>query len=161
GLLDKDFQLFYAISDKDVGLTALTHRPISAENGYFLFLISPRVEISQDQQVPRDMVMVLDTSGSMRGPKMDQAKRALQYCLDNLGSKDRFALINFATTVNKYRDNLTESSKEQVAEAKKWVDNLEATGGTAINDALAAALEFRGKDEGRTFTMVFFTDGQP
>ena len=49
------------------------------------------------------MVLVLDTSGSMRGVKMEQARKALKYCLDNLGPKDRFALINFATTVNKYR----------------------------------------------------------
>src|SRR5262249_5700341 len=104
---------------------------------------------------------VLDTSGSMRGPKMDQARRALKYCLGNLGTQDRFALINFATTVNKYRDGLVESNQEQLEQAKKWVDNLEATGGTAINDALAAALELRSADSSRTFTIVFFTDGQP
>jgi Ca-activated chloride channel family protein len=161
GLLDKDFQLFYSTSDKDVGLTALLHRPISAEPGYFSLLISPKVELSKAYQVPRDVVLVLDTSGSMRGPKMEQARKALNYCLSNLGAKDRFALINFATTVNRYRDSLTEASQEQLAQAKKWVDALEATGGTAINDALAAALELRSKDEGRTFTVVFFTDGQP
>jgi Ca-activated chloride channel family protein len=159
--LDKDFQLFYSTSDKDVGITALTHRPVSAEPGYYTLLISPRVEIPKERQVPRDMVFVLDTSGSMRGVKMEQARNALKYCLNNLGSKDRFALINFATSVNKYRDNLLEASNEQVARARKWVDDLEATGGTAINDALAAALDYRTKDEGRTFTMVFFTDGQP
>lgn len=161
GLLDKDFQLFYATGDKDVGLTALTHRPLSSENGYFTLLITPRVEISKEYQVPRDMILVLDTSGSMRGPKMEQARKALKYCLENLGAKDRFALINFATTVNKYRETLTDANSEQIGAAKKWVEGLDATGGTAINDALAAALEMRGKDEGRTFTVVFFTDGQP
>ena len=92
---------------------------------------------------------------------MDQAKRALKYCLDNLDTRDRFAVINFATTVNKYRDGLMETHKEQLEQAKKWVDNLEATGGTAINDALSAALEMRSSDPGRSFTIVFFTDGQP
>jgi Ca-activated chloride channel homolog len=161
GLLDKDFQLFYSTSDKDVGFTAVTHRPINSEKGFFLFLISPRVELPKEQIIPRDMVMVLDTSGSMRGPKMDQAKRALKYCLDNLGDRDRFAMLNFATTVSRYRDGLVESNKEQIAAAKGWVDNLEANGGTAINDALAAALDFRTSDSGRTFTVVFFTDGMP
>jgi Ca-activated chloride channel family protein len=160
-LLDKDFQLFYATGDKDIGFTTLTHRPISTERGFFLLLISPRIEVPQDQIIPRDMVLVLDTSGSMRGPKMDQARRALKYCLSNLGSRDRFGLMNFATTVNKYRDTLTESNGEQIEQARKWVDNLEATGGTAINDALAAALEMRDSSPGRTFTIVFFTDGQP
>src|SRR5262245_10830132 len=161
GLLDRDFQMFYQLGDKDVGLTALNHRPISTEKGYSLMLITPKVEISKSYQIPRDMVLVLDTSGSMRGPKMEQVRKALKYCLSNLTAQDRFGLINFATTVNKYRDKLTESSQEQLSQAKKWVDELEATGGTAINDALQQALEMRENDEGRTFTIVFFTDGLP
>ncbi len=161
GLLDRDFQLFYQLGDKDVGLTALAHRPIAAEHGYFLMLATPKVELKKDYEVPRDLVLVLDTSGSMRGPKMEQARKALKYCLDNLGKGDRFGLINFATTVNKYKDNLSAVDADQVSQAKKWVDELEATGGTAIYDALEAALELRTKDESRTFTIVFFTDGQP
>jgi Ca-activated chloride channel family protein len=160
-LLAKDFQLFYALGDKDIGLTALAHRPISSDNGFFLLLISPRVEIPQDQTIPRDLVLVLDTSGSMRGVKMDQARKALRYCLDNLGPKDRFGLINFATTVNQYSDKLLPGSKEQVERAKRWVDDLEATGGTAIDAALDAALGLRSQDAGRSFTVVFFTDGCP
>src|SRR5262245_797927 len=161
GLLDRDFQLFYQLGDKDVGLTALTHRPIAAEHGYFLMLATPKVELKKDYEVPRDLVLVLDTSGSMRGPKMEQARKALKYCLDNLGKGDRFGLINFATTVNKYRDNLSAVDADQISQAKKWVDELEATGGTAIYDALEAALELRTRDDSRTFTIVFFTDGQP
>jgi Ca-activated chloride channel homolog len=161
GLLDKDFQLFCATGDKDIGFTPLLHRPLSGEKGYFLLLISPRLETPREQVIPRDMVFVLDTSGSMQGPKMDQARRALKFCLNNLTPRDRFGLINFATTVNRYRDRLLDTTREQVEQASKWVDNLEATGGTAINDALAAALEMRDNDAGRTFTIVFFTDGQP
>jgi Ca-activated chloride channel family protein len=161
GLLDKDFQLFYSQGDKDVGLTSIAHRPISGENGYFMLLISPRVETPKESAIPRDMVLVLDTSGSMRGRKMEQARKALRYCLENLNPQDRFGLIHFATTVNKYRDNLTDATSEQLEQARKWVDQLEATGGTAINDALLAALDFRSSDMGRTFTIVFFTDGCP
>jgi Ca-activated chloride channel family protein len=140
GLLDKDFQLFYATGDKDVGLTALTHRPPGGDKGYVTLLLTPRVEISKEYQVPRDLVLVLDTSGSMRGPKMEQARKALRYCLDNLGPKDRFGLINFATTVNRYEDKLLPADAGQLARAKKWVEELEATGGTAIHDALASGL---------------------
>jgi Ca-activated chloride channel homolog len=161
GLLDKDFQMFYSTSDKDIGLTALTHRPLSTENGYVSLLISPKFSIAKEYQVPRDMILVLDTSGSMRGPKMDQARNALKYCLKNLTSKDRFALINFATTVNRYRDKLHEATTENIEHATKWVEALEATGGTAINDALASALDFRSSEDSRSFNVVFFTDGQP
>ena len=161
GLLDKDFQLFYSTGDKDIGLTALTHRPIASEDGYFSLLITPKVDIPKEYQIPRDVVLVLDTSGSMRGVKMEQAKKALKYCLENLGKKDRFAMLNFATTVNRYRDKLTDADSDQIAAARKWVDKLEATGGTAIDAALKSALEFRAKDEGRSFNIVFFTDGEP
>jgi Ca-activated chloride channel family protein len=161
-MLDKDFQLFYTTSGKDVGLTTLLHRPVSTEDGHFMLLISPRHELSKSQQVPRDMVFVLDTSGSMlEGNRMDQAKKALKYCLANLSETDRFAVINFSTTVNRYRDELSKASKEQIEDAGKWVDRLKAVGGTAINSALLSALELKSKDEGRTFTVVFFTDGKP
>jgi len=160
-VLDKDFLLYYTAGGKDVGVTTLTHRPTEGGNGYVMLLVSPRAELSHEQQVARDMVFVLDTSGSMRGKRMEQARKALQYCLTHLTSKDRFALLNFATTVNKYTETLLPAAPEQLEQARKWVDALEATGGTAINDALAAALALRTSDAGRTFTIVFFTDGQP
>lgn len=166
GLLDKDFQLFYQVGDKDVGLTAMLHRPVAAEAGYFMFLVSPRVEMPMEQyQVPRDMVFVLDTSGSMskpdNAPKIDQAKKALKLCLENLGPKDRFALINFGHAVNGWKDGLVTADKDQVAQATRWVEELTASGGTNIDGALDEALRLRSKDDSRTFTVVFFTDGQP
>jgi len=159
--LDRDFRLFYALGDKDVGLTALTCRPVSDEDGHFLLLLSPRLELAESHIIPRDLVLVLDTSGSMQGVKMEQARKALKHCLGQLRSQDRFAVLNFATVVNHYREHLVEASHEQIGNARKWVDKLEANGSTAINDALLAALALRSKDAGRTFTVVFFTDGCP
>jgi Ca-activated chloride channel family protein len=160
-VLDKDFQLFYAVGNAEVGLTPVTYKPLSIEDGYFLFLISPQISASPMQVVPRDVVMILDTSGSMAGVKMDQARKALRHCLETLNPQDRFAVCNFSTTVGKYRDQLVDSSREQIDNAKRWVDQLRAAGGTAIDDALMEALSYRGSDPGRTFTVIFFTDGQP
>jgi Ca-activated chloride channel family protein len=160
-LLDRDFQLYYTAGKKDVGLTTLTHRPNSEEPGFFLLLASPRAELSKEQQISRDMVFVLDTSGSMRGKRMDQARNALKFCLKNLAANDRFALIGFATTVRHYNDALLPATQEEIAKAMKWVDKLEAKGGTAIDDALAGALALRSADASRPFTIVFFTDGEP
>jgi Ca-activated chloride channel family protein len=161
GMLDRDFQLFYSTGKDDIGLTALTHRPISTDKGYFTLLISPKRSLGQKQRIPQDMVLVLDTSGSMRGAKMEQARKALKYCMNQLKPEDRFGLFGFATTVNPYEEKLLPASSEQVTRANKWIDELEATGGTAINAALEAALQLRPKDDGRPFTIVFFTDGQP
>jgi Ca-activated chloride channel family protein len=159
-LLDRDFQLFYALTDKDVGLTSMIHRPVGNEDGYFMFLISPRLEAPQ-KVIPRDLVLVLDTSGSMKGVKMDQARKALHHVLNNLNKQDRFALINFSTSVTRYQNTLLAASPEELGKARKWVDALEASGGTALDKALASALELRGKDEGRAFNVLFFTDGEP
>lgn len=160
-ILDKDFQLFYQAASKDIGLTALTHRPIADRPGYFMMLLSPRAELSKTQQVPRDFVYVIDTSGSMRGKRLVQAKNAMKYCLKNLSEGDRFTMINFASTVNKYSNTLQPATTGNLQAAVKWVDDLEATGGTAIDDALREALTIRSNEDGRTNTMVFFTDGQP
>lgn len=160
-VLDKDFQLFYSVGNKEIGITPLVHRPVSAEDGYFLLLISPQLEIAKEKIIPRDLILVLDTSGSMDVVKMEQGKKALKNCLGNLNAGDRFAVVTFSTNVRKYRDTLVEANTEQVDNAKKWVDGLKAGGGTAIQAALDSAMELRGSDEGRSFTVVFFTDGQP
>src|SRR5260370_42506097 len=107
------------------------------------------------------MVFVLDTSGSMAGVKMEQAKKALKYCVNQLGETDRFALISFATAVNKHHDRLTEVNKSELDKARKCIDGLQATGATAIDAALAAALDMRSTNPNRTFTIVVFTAGDP
>jgi Ca-activated chloride channel homolog len=160
-LLDKDFTLFFSIGNKEIGITPLIHKPLTSEDGYFLFLISPQLESSKSHVIPRDLVLVLDTSGSMDAIKMEQARKALKYCLSNLNSQDRFGVVSFSTNVRKYRDGLVEANSEHVDNAKKWVDGLKAGGGTAIQAGLDSALEMRASDEGRSFVVVFFTDGQP
>lgn len=160
--LDRDFQLFYTSSGQDIGLTAIEHRPISDEDGYVMLLLSPRAELAKDQKVPRDIVFVVDTSGSMmKDKKMEQARAALVHCLEGLTTDDRFALVSFATTVNRYRNELTPANDEHLARAKGWVNGLYAGGGTAIHDALTTAVAMRSDDASRMFTIVFFTDGQP
>jgi Ca-activated chloride channel family protein len=161
-LLDQDFRLFYTLGGKDVGLTLLLHRPQPGEDGFFLLLLSPRPELAKAQQVPRDLVLVLDTSGSMKEDgKLEQAKKALKYCLSGLSTQDRFALHTFATTVNAHENGLLPATPERIARAKQWIDQVEAAGGTAIEEALQAALALRSPDEGRSFTILFLTDGKP
>ncbi|MBN9118697.1 MAG: VWA domain-containing protein [Planctomycetes bacterium] len=159
-LLDKDFQIFYGFGDKDIGLTPLVYKPIAAEDGYFMFLVSPQLE-AEKKRVPRDLVMVLDASSSMSEIKMQQAKKALKYCLSQLKPEDRFGVLKFSTTVTPFRDKLVEANKDYLDAATKWVDGLKTSGGTAIWPALDDALAMRPNDPARPFTMVFFTDGQP
>ena len=158
---DKDFQLFYSFSDKAVGMSMLTHRPIATEDGYFSLMINPSMKGNKAKLMPRDFVFVMDTSGSMRGPKMDQAKKALKYCINSLGENDRFSMLNFATSVSLFRDEFVSANEEFKNTGRKWIEALDSTGGTAIRDALLAALEIKGNDASRPFVIVFFTDGMP
>ncbi len=159
-VLDKDFQLFYGFGDKDIGLTPLMYKPIGAEDGYFMFLVSPQVE-AEMKRMPRDLVLVLDVSSSMSDIKMAQAKKALKYCLGQLHPEDRFSVIKFSTSVTPFRDKLVPANKDYLEAAVKWVDGLKQQGGTAIWPALDEALGMRTDDVGRPFNVVFFTDGLP
>ena len=159
-LLDKDFQLFYGFGDKDIGLTPLVYKPITAEDGYFMFLVSPQLE-AEKRRVPRDLVLVLDTSSSMSDIKMQQAKKAVKFSLGQLKPEDRFGVLKFSTTVTPFRDKLVEANKDYLEAATKWVDGLKTSGGTALLPALEDALALRSDDPNRPFTLVFFTDGQP
>lgn len=158
--LDRDFQLFYSTGRDDIGLTVIQHKP-DQRDGYALLLLAPRADIAADQRIPRDLVFVLDTSGSMREDgKIEQARKTLKYGLDSLKSGDRFTILQFATTVNAFSTNLVHGP-DQIAQARKWIDGLEPTGGTAISDALTEALKLQTGDKHRQFCVIFLTDGKP
>lgn len=153
---DKDFVLYYGLARGDMGANLITYRQ-SGEDGYFLLLVSPRSEIDASKIAAKDVVLVLDTSGSMAGQKLDQAKQALRFILDRLNANDRFALITFNTSVTRLRDGLLPAERREVAH--RFVDGLQATGGTNINDALLEAM--KGIDPERPTVVIFLTDGLP
>ena len=153
---DKDFVLYYTTSTDDVGLSLLTYRP-SGEDGYFLLLAAPKVELDASKVVAKDVVLVLDTSGSMEGKKLTQAKEALRFVLDHLNDTDRFSIVSFNTAVTRYTDGLRPASER--AQARRFVDDLRASGGTNIDGALKEALQGVGAD--RPAVIIFLTDGLP
>ena len=144
-----------------MGAAVLAHKPAGAAKGHFMLLLSLRAELPADQIQPRDLVLVLDVSGSMQGASIRQARNALKFVLDRLDPRDRFGLITFSDAVNVYGTGLWESTGDNIARAKRWVDGIEAVGGTNINDALLAALDMRAAGPDRACTVMFFTDGQP
>src|SRR6185295_18950554 len=157
---DADFQLFYTQDDADLGVSLLTYKP-AGEDGYFLLLASPGVESKNAKVLPKDVVFVLDTSGSMAGAKLEQAKKALAFCVENLNDGDRFEIRRFATEVEPLFDKLAEASKEHRARAQTFVRELKPIGGTAIDDALRKALALRPEKGDRPYVVIFLTDGRP
>ncbi|RPH55226.1 VWA domain-containing protein, partial [bacterium] len=109
--------------------------------------------------LPRDAVFVVDISGSMAGPKMAAAKQALQSALHGLVRGDRFRLIAFDTKVEVFRPGFVSYDEGSLAEADRWVEALDARGGTEMLPALEQALD--GEPEaGRVRTVLLITDGQ-
>jgi Ca-activated chloride channel family protein len=156
---ERDFKLYFSVSKKDVGVSAITHKP-AAEDGYFMLSVAPNVEEKPEEAQPKSILFVLDTSGSMAGEKIDQAKGALRYCVNSLKPNDSFGLITFATEAASFREALIPASKENVAAAREFIDKIEARGGTAINEALLLALKTIKGAKGLPM-IVFLTDGLP
>ncbi|MBD3387456.1 MAG: VWA domain-containing protein [Candidatus Altiarchaeales archaeon] len=155
----EDFEVYYTLSDEDFGLNLLSHR-VDGEDGYYMLMVSPKQELQEDEVIPKDIVFVLDTSGSMAGDKIVQAKNALKFCINSLNEEDRFGLITFSSTVEKYSDGLIGTGTENIDGAVDFVNDIEAVGGTNINDALLEALAQVGEGD-NTKIIVFLTDGKP
>src|SRR5437867_4075188 len=165
---DADFALYFAPEKDEIGVNLLTYRT-SDEAGYFLLLASPGVDVKEKQVVLKDVAFVLDTSGSMAGDKLKQAKKALQFCVENLNDGDRFEIIRFSTEVETLFDKLVEANKHNREKADEFIKELKPIGGTAIDEALRSALalrggessELRGEKSDRPFVIIFLTDGRP
>lgn len=165
-LPDQDFDLIYTFSKEEIGLHLLTYPDTFGtdgfnQEGYFLLMAAPTVKV--DQVVPRDIILVLDTSGSMDGEKLNQAKTASKYVLSHLNEEDRFNVIAFSTGIKHFALNLQPVSR--TLEAISWIERMDALGGTNINLALLEALSIRDDQTdlagGRPLVLLFLTDGLP
>lgn len=160
---DRDFVLYYTTSDKAFGLNVLAHRR-PAEDGYLMLMLAPKREAAASEVLPKDVVVVFDTSGSMSGAKIDQARKALTTLLGALNSQDRFNIIRFSSDVTNFRPTVVSASRENRETARAFVEEFKAIGGTAIDDALQAGLASvpaAAERKGRTPFLIFMTDGLP
>jgi len=157
---DTDFQLLFATEEDDVGVNLMTYRDREGD-GYFLLLASPGIETKGGKIIPKDVAFVLDTSGSMAGGKLAQAKKALQFCVENLNDGDRFEIVRFSTEVEPLFEKLVEANKENRRRANEFIDGLKPMGGTAIEEAVLKALDLRSSKSDRPFVVIFLTDGLP
>ncbi|MGO9309561.1 MAG: VIT domain-containing protein [Spirochaetia bacterium] len=161
---DTDFTVIFSRTPNPLGIDLVTSRPRAGEDGYFMLLASPGEAPTANVQ-PKDICFVLDTSGSMAGQKLEQAKKALRFCLANLGADDRFEIVRFSTETEPLFGSLVRADPARIAQASSFVDGLRANGGTAIQDALARATALRppgsGEESSRPYTVIFLTDGLP
>jgi len=155
---ERDFDLYFSTAERAIDISVLSYRP-KGEDGFFLLLAAPPIEPPEDAIVAKDVILVLDVSGSMKGEKIRQAQDALVYILEQLQPDDRFNVVAFSTGVRMYARDLRPAS--EAPKAKDWVRSLRAVGGTDINRALLEALASLHPEEGRPAIVIFLTDGLP
>lgn len=153
-LPDRDFELYASATTDDIGANLLTYQT-GAEDGFFLLMLTPALETETRRVLPRDILLVLDTSGSMDGEKLKQAQDALAYILKRLNPEDRFNVVAFSSGARAYAPTL--QGPQEAEDAIAWVYRLEALGGTNIYLGLSEALA--QADGSRPTIVVFLTDG--
>ncbi len=155
---DTDFLLFYSIGDGEA-MHLLSYRDPhdpADPDGFYMLMLAPRPETSS-APLPKDILIVLDKSGSMDGDKYMQAQDAVRFILENLNPEDGFNLVQFSTGVELFARELQPVSA--AAEAIRWVQADRPLGSTDINRALLEAAALVKPD--RPTYIIFLTDGLP
>ncbi|MFZ1518065.1 MAG: VIT and VWA domain-containing protein [Ignavibacteriaceae bacterium] len=156
---DSDFKIYFANNSSTVGLSLLSYQS-GKNDGYFLLSASPSIEIDKSSIENKDITFILDVSGSMSGEKLEQAKKALLYCVNNLNAGDHFNVIRFSTEAYSLFNSLKKADKQNINEAKRFIDDLQAIGGTNIEEGFSLAFK-NYTESNRPHFVVFLTDGKP
>ncbi|OOZ39091.1 marine proteobacterial sortase target protein [Solemya pervernicosa gill symbiont] len=155
---DRDFELHWVPASGSEPKAALFTQQHEGRNYALLMLMPPGREVLDRIATQRDITFVIDTSGSMGGESIRQARQALLVALDRLRSGDRFNVIQFNSTTSALFPMLVEASTHNLATARRYVASLQANGGTEMRPALNAALG-SDRDRSRFHQVVFITDG--
>ncbi len=153
-----DVAMVFTASTEEIPSSVATFWDEKAGEGYFLLTLIPRLK--EERIIPKDVVFVLDISGSMYGEKIEQAKKALEQVLQMLRSDDRFAIVTFDDGIYDLTGGLLSASEKGV-----WIEKvrrIQADGMTNIYGALQTSIDmFSRGDEGRFKVLLFLTDGAP
>ena len=152
-----DFELLLPLARGMIGMSLVPHHPVG-EDGYFMLLLAPG-PAADAAALRRDVVAVIDVSGSMSGEKIEQAKSALIQLLGSLRDGDRFRLVAFSGGVRRYAQDWTAATADGRRDATIWIRGLQAEGGTNISGALAEAFTASPAEQSLG-VVVFLTDGQ-
>lgn len=156
---DRDILVYSLVESEETGAAFCNYRDPVEKEGYFLFSLVPPEKNADEKVLARSISFVFDTSGSMRGEKIDQARAALRFCVENLNPGDFFRLITFSSNVEELSAEFLPATPENREKAVAFVDKLRAAGSTNIEESMKTALS---KDpSGRPGVVIFMTDGRP
>jgi Ca-activated chloride channel family protein len=158
---DRDFELVWKVQPAAAPQAALFTQTIAGSDYALLMVVPPQpsaAEAKAFQRLAREVILVADTSGSMEGTSMEQARQALVYALGTLTERDRFNVAEFNSVTRHLFDEALPATRDNVERARQWVAKLKAGGGTEMAPALTFALNGR-ETPGFVRQVIFMTDG--
>ena len=154
---NKDFLLTYRVAGENINDAVLTHR--SERGGFFTLILQPPQRVEVETVMPKELVFVLDTSGSMSGFPIEKAKETMDLALSTLNPHDTFNLITFAGDTAILFDEPVPATRQNLAKAKKFLASQQGDGGTEMMKAIKAALDPSDSQQHMRIA-CFLTDGQ-
>jgi Ca-activated chloride channel family protein len=154
---NKDFVLKYDVAGRQIADGVLTHR--AGRDGYFTLILQPPERVTVEDVTPKELVFVLDTSGSMQGFPLEKAKETMMLALDGLYPQDTFNLITFSGDTEILFSKPVPATPENIQKAKKFLEGRQSDGGTEMMKAIRAALKPSDEQDHIRIT-CFMTDGQ-
>jgi Ca-activated chloride channel family protein len=153
---NKDFVLRYKVAGEKIQDALLTHK--DQRGGFFTMILQPPDRVMPEDVNPKEIVFVLDTSGSMEGFPIEKAKECMMLALNNLYPNDTFNLITFAGETSILFDEPVPATSENLRKAKKFLASRKSEGGTEMMKAIKAALE-PSDAQNHVRIVCFMTDG--
>jgi Ca-activated chloride channel family protein len=157
-LPNRDFVLRWAVSGDAVRSGYLVHRPSAAGDGYVTFVLVPPTRVTATSAAPKEMVFVIDRSGSQTGLPLLKAKETMHWILDHMNPNDTFQVVDFGNTARQLFATPQPASLEMRRQARAYIDALDANGGTMMADAVRAVCQMPPADN-RLRIVTFMTDG--
>ncbi|MCP3915224.1 MAG: VWA domain-containing protein [bacterium] len=154
------FRLSYLLDKGGVTASLLAYPDPEVGGGYFLLMAGPPSDVRRSQRLLRDVTVVLDRSGSMAGPQMDQLKATASQILEGLDDGEAFNIIDYSSQVASFAARSVIKNRETTLQARAYVNSIKPSGGTNIHDAILEALRQEPRP-GMLPIVLFVTDGLP
>ncbi len=139
-IANKDFVLEYHLAGEKTTLASLVHKKEGAKNGYLSLVLQPKNNIQTEELLPREVVLLLDRSGSMNGPAISQLRILAGQILASLNPQDSFRIVVFSNDTSEFNSDPLPASVENIENAQQFIRSIHAGGGTNMLPAMKAAL---------------------
>jgi Ca-activated chloride channel family protein len=154
---NRDFVLRYTVATDTLQSTALVHRSADGD-GYLTLVLLPPKRTTAESAAPKELVFVIDRSGSQAGAPLDKAKETMRWIIDHLNPRDTFQIVDFGSDANVLfakPERVTAATRKR---ARNHIDALEANGGTLMAEAVQRVTAMPADDH-RLRIVTFMTDG--